>query len=235
MIYNAYHLLGKYLKSKLAIAGSDNRGLTFIELIVVLSIVGAISSTVLFQFGSFSSNVTLQNLAQDIALIIKKAQTNAISGSLSSGFIAGQAPSYGVNFDTTSGNQNKFNYFRDIGTVGITPDGILNGNCNNPGASGNECLGVTTIQSSDTIVSLCDGGGKCTYKNLSVTFSRPFPDPTFRTKTAGVAVPLTTGGAQIVIQSAKGLKKTIIIWPIGQISVVDGDAKNLFPNGGSTL
>jgi type II secretory pathway pseudopilin PulG len=235
MIYKKCYSIVRYFRVKLAKAHSDMRGLTFIELIVVLSIVGAISGTVLFQFSSFTSNVTLQNLAQDIALIIKKAQTNAISGSLTSGFIAGQAPSYGVNFDTTSGNQNKFNYFRDIGTVGVSPDGILNGNCNNPGGAGNECLGVTTIQSSDTIVSLCDGGGKCTYKNLSVTFSRPFPDPTFRTKSNGVAAALTTGGAQIVIQSAKGLKKTIIIWPIGQISVVDGDAKNLFPNGGSTL
>jgi prepilin-type N-terminal cleavage/methylation domain-containing protein len=60
----------------------DNKGMTFVELIVVLGIFAAISSTVLFNYRDFSSNVALQNLAQDIALQIKRAQTDAVSGKL---------------------------------------------------------------------------------------------------------------------------------------------------------
>ena len=48
-----------------------NQGLTFIELIVVLSIVSVIAGVILFKFSDFSNNITLQNLSQDIALRIK--------------------------------------------------------------------------------------------------------------------------------------------------------------------
>lgn len=54
--------------------------MTAIELVVVMGIFAAISSTVLFNYRDFSSNVALQNLAQDIALQIKQAQTDAVSG-----------------------------------------------------------------------------------------------------------------------------------------------------------
>ena len=85
-------------------------GFTFIELVVVISIVSIISSVLIFNYGSFDANIRLQNLAQDIALRIKEAQTVAISGTYAndysydfqygaSGDPAGQAPSYGVYFD----------------------------------------------------------------------------------------------------------------------------------------
>ncbi len=93
-----------------------NRGMTFIELIVIMGIFGAISATVLFNYGDFSSNVKLQNLAQDIALQIKQAQTDAVSGRIpifpvdSTQFqnvntlipSPGWKPSYGIAFDTSS-------------------------------------------------------------------------------------------------------------------------------------
>lgn len=55
-----------------------NGGLTLIELMVVVSIFMGITATTLFNYSDFSSNVSLQNLTDDIALSIRKAQSFAI-------------------------------------------------------------------------------------------------------------------------------------------------------------
>lgn len=75
----------KFLQKKITRTNSvrgvvPERGMTALELVVVMGIFAAISSTVLFNYRNFSNNVALQNLAQDIALQIKQAQTDAISG-----------------------------------------------------------------------------------------------------------------------------------------------------------
>lgn len=90
--------------------------MTFLELIVVLGIFGAISATVLFNYSDFSSNVHLQNLAQDIALQLKKTQTDAISGRIPTLSDAQEpnilsltppewVPSYGLAFTTIQSNK----------------------------------------------------------------------------------------------------------------------------------
>lgn len=56
------------------------RGVTFIELVVVISIFSIIAGTLLVNFSRFGRNVTIQNLAQDIALQINEVQKEAISG-----------------------------------------------------------------------------------------------------------------------------------------------------------
>lgn len=87
----------------------SKRGMTFVELVVVLGIFGAIASTVLFNYRDFSDNVSLQNLAQDIALQVKRAQTYALSGKVPTlntennfnltNLPADWTPSYGIAFD----------------------------------------------------------------------------------------------------------------------------------------
>lgn len=57
---------------------SRNRGLTLVELLVVISIFLVISGVTIFEYGNFRSNVSLQNLTDDIALAIRKAQSFAI-------------------------------------------------------------------------------------------------------------------------------------------------------------
>lgn len=59
---------------------NNQSGMTFIELVVVMGIFTAISATVLFNYRSFSSSVSLQNLSQEIALQGKRAQTLATQG-----------------------------------------------------------------------------------------------------------------------------------------------------------
>ena len=57
-----------------------NKGMTYVELIVVLSIAGIIASISLFNYKDFQDRVDMKNLASDIASKIVEAQKNSISG-----------------------------------------------------------------------------------------------------------------------------------------------------------
>ena len=192
------------------------RGMTFIELIVVLSIVGIISSVTLLNFSDFSTRASLQNLSQDIALHIKKAQTNAISGRLTGGLDSGQPPAYGIYFNMDT--PESFIYFRDLGSP---RNFLFDGNCDNPGELGVECFSTTTIQSNDSISDICTHDGSCGYEDLSVTYVRPFPEPKIYGTKFDTLYELPSG-AKIEIISPKGINMNISIWPTGQISVSDG-------------
>ncbi len=123
----------------------DARGVTFLELMIVISIFAIISTTVLLRFSVFSTSVSLQNLAQDIALKIEQAQNASINGvypKLRQDSCAGQTcvqtqtpiavgtwtPSYGVYFDISlaSGvsHRSQFVYFYDRNSNGIFDDVI---------------------------------------------------------------------------------------------------------------
>lgn len=193
-------------------------GMTFIELVIVMGIFATISSIVLFNFTGFSTNVSVQNLAQDIALRIKNAQTAAISGKFNVGFIAPNIPAYGMYFDiTTPANQKKFVYFADLDN-----DGFLTGQsaC---GTAGAECLEETTIQTGDIVEKLClneeSGALNCgnPVDNVFISFKRPFPDTIIRSTSS--FLPSQINDAEIKVLSSKGTEKTIIIWPTGQVSV----------------
>lgn len=198
----------------------STKGFTFIELIIVLSIVSVIAGVVSFRFSDFSNNISLQTLSQDIALLIKEAQTNAISGKLVQGFGGDETPIYGVFFDKNKNNS--FALFRDLSPQNY----VMDGNCNNAGKPGYECLSLTTITSGDKISDLCDNTGVCGYKRLDIAFERPYPDPKASGK-KGTSTVLLPGGAQIEIISKNAQYKHIIIWPTGQISVRSGRAEDL--------
>lgn len=56
---------------------SHHSGFTLVEFIVIMSIFAIMVGVVLFNFTSFRSRVTLDNLAHDIALSIRQIQTSA--------------------------------------------------------------------------------------------------------------------------------------------------------------
>lgn len=173
----------KSLKKKTKNAES---GMTFIELIVVLGIFAAISSTVLFNYHNFSENVALQNLAQDVALQVKQAQTEAVSGripvfpnnsnqSLNSALIPlNWKPSYGIAFDITMPNNNftlgnkGFVYYFNKGNPPLPTDPEINRDfydftlapytgCGPLADGESECLQEIKITSGDYIDMLCFG------------------------------------------------------------------------------
>lgn len=156
-----------------------NLGMTFLELVVVLGIFGAIAATVLFNYSDFSSNVDLQNLSQDIALQIKKTQTDAVSGripslsdSQSQNITINWTPSYGIVFTTDDFNQwasagRAFIYYFNSYSDGQYDNGewvtfkdfydFETSNYSPPcgSASDSECLEEITITSGEFIDVIC--------------------------------------------------------------------------------
>lgn len=93
-----------------------NKGMTYVELIVVLSIFAVMTSVVLFNYRDFQTKVDIKNLASDIALKIVEAQKSSLSGKLpSQSYGPDWKPSYGVYFDTTASKQ--FIYFADLNNL----------------------------------------------------------------------------------------------------------------------
>lgn len=160
-----------------------NAGMTAIELVVVMGIFAAISSTVLFNYRNFSNNVALQNLAQDVALQIKRAQTESVSGRLP--ILSGNQllesgnllptdwkPSYGVAFQTDVANNwdlggGGFAYYFNKGLPPPPPDFVeVNRDlydftettyegCGALAPGDSECLEEIKISSGDYIDMLC--------------------------------------------------------------------------------
>ena len=101
-----------------------NAGMTYVELIVVLSIFSVLSSVAIYNYGDFQSSADIKNLASDIALQIVKAQKDSLSGLLPLQEIKTDwKPSYGVYFDLSKGETKSFVYFVDGDNSG-TFDGV---------------------------------------------------------------------------------------------------------------
>jgi prepilin-type N-terminal cleavage/methylation domain-containing protein len=187
---------------------AGNRGMTFIELIVVIGIFATVSGVVLFNFTGFTTNISLQNLANQIALQLKKSQTQALSGTGGSALFGANKPSYGIHFDTTK--PDKFIFFADLNNDGQYTGAAA---C---GTAGAECVDEIFIKSGDRLSNLFVGTNM---SDLDVTFKRPFPDARFFSATVEQAVP----NVGIEITSSKGLQKTIIVWTTGQIEIKSGN------------
>jgi type II secretory pathway pseudopilin PulG len=202
----------------------QNQGMTFIELIVIISLFGIIASVVLFNSRDFSSNISLQNLSQDIALTIKRAQTTSASGGYNGLFVLPRKPSYGVYVNPS---EQSFYYFADLDNNGqLDSLDPTNRACGTPSA-GDECIEKYTISGTDDIKEVCansklmQGDVDCSLDEpLEVVFKRPNLDALIHYKGSLSASMQDIVDGKIVIQSADGTRqKNIIIWVTGQISV----------------
>lgn len=152
-----------------------NRGMTYVELVVVLGIMAVLSSVVMFNHGKFQGKINLKTLANDIALKMVEAQKSSINGVLQTGAISNWRPAYGLYFHTSS--PTKFIYFADLDN----DDVCASPNCVPPVYSiGGEVLDVVSITRGNTISSLevfGTGGCPSTVTNLTITFKRPSASP----------------------------------------------------------
>ena len=207
-------------------------GVTLIELIVVIAIFALVSSVLMFNYSNFSTNVSIRNLSQDIALTVRKVQTYATSvqGIDNTTINTRSFPAYGISFSLDSSssqfnpNTKRFIVFADIPSApGQSPDKHYenNGICANPDV-GSECIESISINTSDSVVELCtDATGCVSNGSIDITFRRPVPDAIICYKINSDSDCQTTSISyvDIVLQSAKGLRRKVSVWNTGQISV----------------
>lgn len=226
---------------------SRQGGVTLVELMVVIFIFILMSGVILFNYGKFRSSTSIQNLADDIALSIRKAQSYAIGvrGS-DSVFDLG----YGIHFSLNSvteyyaGSNKLFVLFADVNPNNTYDYVSGSETCSKP-ISKNECLEALGITSADQITSIFLGisdkdqsiGGK---DSLDIVFNRPNPEPIFcyrkdnsggglgGPKEAGDGGEQSSSCEKVTISYVKILisniadntiAKTITVWNNGQISV----------------
>lgn len=195
-----------------------HRGFTLIELIVSIAIFAAMTALVIAKYGSFNQNTLITDMAYDVALTVRTAQTYGVSvKSVSGGDVFTSA--YGVHFDLT--NKTAFTFFADANSNGIYDDGSSNDITTytlTKGATiGSICLGSDYDQTQT-----CPSGGsytKLTSGTFDITYRRPNPDANFD---VGGLPSLDTSHPVIminVVSSDGSYIQSVVIRKNGQISV----------------
>lgn len=211
----------------------NNSGMTLVELMVVLGIFLVLAGITVFDHNKFRSSVSLQNLADDIALSIRRAQNYAIGvhSAQSSVFSNG----YGIHFslsqpqagDVRGGSYKSFVIFNDLPTANRIYDYPTSSSsvCNKSTLSqGNECVDILSITSNDSVYSICPNGINCvnapssTY--VDINFIRPNPDAYIYICSGSNICSGPVSSVDLVIKNdLSQATKTISVSNVGQISI----------------
>ena len=224
----------KTIFNKIKNIKNNQSGMTLIELMVVLVIFIIVAGLTIFDYSKFRSTASLQNLADDIALSVRRAQNYAIGvkGSQNS-FASG----YGIHFLTTppnssdvrAGSNKTFIIFDDLNSNQKYDYLASTSNvCNSSTlSSSDECIDMLNITSPDTISSICvyqSGNSTCTplvNGYADVAFYRPNPDAHICAASSGFScVNDQYSSVDIIIKNSENQStKTINISNVGQINI----------------
>ncbi len=198
---------------------SFQAGMTYVELIVVLSIFAVMTSVVLFNYNAFQGKVDLKNLANQIALKVVEAQKAAMSGQLSPqrAGIQNWHPAYGVYFDLTSpGDDHTFIYYVDATQDNRFWNAPLSF-C--PQLAIGECMDKISITKgnriSDITVFYLDGTS-ASVNNIGLTFTRPNSEAV--ASIDGVPV-YGISYTQITVSSPNGATAAVKVFSSGRIQI----------------
>lgn len=226
----------------------SQKGVTFIELTIVISIFSIIAGTLILNFSRFGRNITIQNLAQDIALQINSAQKEAISGrtndliSTCDRKTEDCAPRYGIyiavdnNGSSTGSIIGDNGYggipgktlltFFDTENLGLAFNEMLDSGGNACGTGFNtECLDNISLGQGNVVSEICVGFGNDCDSSLTpgegihITFKRPYPDAIIKIDGSGSAVRYNYARITVKSPNADTKEKDIVVTGLGQISI----------------
>ena len=161
-----------------------NRAFTLVELMVTASIFVFMTALVVAKYGTFNQSVLLTNLAYDVALSVRTAQTYGLSvqGQTSGGALLFNS-AYGIHFDTSNGTVMKlfadtnttdtplstFDHLYDgldttVTTYNIKNGGMITGLCVSTGSG--DCKTVFVSGSTASVQKV---------STLDISFQRPDP------------------------------------------------------------
>lgn len=198
-------------------------GFSLVELLIVISIFTIVTTIALFDQGRLNSNVLLTNLAYDVALTVREAQSYGV-GVKYSATGANTAGGYGVYLSTA--NKEVIVVFHDVNANGVFDE------ADGPAEKTYQFLN----QRGNHIEELCgyDGGtswtagsclflttGKQALTDMSITFKRPDPEANFKVD-GGTDF---SGPAYIVLMSQdKTNCRAVVVEASGQIRVEGSDS-----------
>jgi prepilin-type N-terminal cleavage/methylation domain-containing protein len=198
--------------------GKLNRGMTYVELIVVLSIFAVMSSIALFNYGTFQGKVDIKNLVNDIALKVVEAQKAATFGQLNSHtYITNWKPAYGVYFTLNSNglaDNKSFDYFSDLNNNTSYDDSVCS-----PSTLGGECLDKINITKGNYVSLLTmyyQDSSHQSINDVSIFFTRPNSGASFRSTSS-----LSTGISYLEIQvsSPRNYSANVRVYASGRLEI----------------
>lgn len=192
-----------------------DKGMTLVELIVVLGIFVLVTGITIFDYNSFRSNISLQNLADEIALSARKTQSYAIGVKSAGGNFS---DNFGIHFSIkeADNNNNNSSLKSFVLFVDIDKDNKYNFSdvC---GVGKGECLEILTIKTEDRVTGILrEGKLDESLDTIDIIFKRPNPDANFYVD--GDFIGAQSMGVQITNTRSGGVKN-IIISNTGQISI----------------
>lgn len=218
-------------------------GFTLVELIVVISIAVIISGISLYQFYKQRAGSTIQSTAEEIALNIRQAQSNALAVRSTGGLVPVYQNGYGIYFSLTPGTnpQQDATPTSYVSFIDYTATGSSSGwdraylessvpkPCGNPMVGDHECIEKISLPTGDRITSLEVCNATCaTTSILAVSFVRPNLDAYFCTTPTTAAPPGCSSSPYSYIKinisstgqtASDALTRSIYVWSTGQVSI----------------
>ena len=180
----------------------------------MIAIFGILTAIVTTNYSRFSNDVVLTNMAYELALSVREAQTYGVAVSNRVDF----DKNFGINFSLVGSPKQTqvYTLFEDISANYAYDFGSV---CNKGTPADDECYKQYTLQRNIQIVDL-EVGSSCTDVNdLAIIFDRPSPEPKINGNES-VAV--------ITLKSPEGIHRYVIIREYGQI-YVDSDKTDICP------
>lgn len=190
------------------------KGFTLVELMVTVGIFTIITGLLLARYSNFNQGIILTNLAYDVALTIRSAQSASInvkSAPGTTGYSGDFSQPFGVYF---AENATSFTSFMESNYISDTNLGRYN--------QGEE-IATTNITRGSKISDICAGTeGSCNsdISELNIIFKRPDPVAhIISVSSVNNRITPENPYAEITVQSIDGATRKIIVRSTGQISV----------------
>jgi prepilin-type N-terminal cleavage/methylation domain-containing protein len=222
---------------------SYKKGFSLVELLVVIGIFTVITSVVVYRQSQFSSDILITNLAYQMALEIRQAQTYGI-GVRGVGEVVDESLrfqyAYGIHLgqdisSVPSSPINSFVLFVDSYSKSAANESLGNdfvyGSEEEPASDEGEHLETFKLPGGNTILDFCNGvfgtpdficnsDASSPLNTLDISFLRPRPDAHITKNNDNNPANALAGPVTIVLKSALGDKcKSITVLLTGQISV----------------
>jgi type II secretory pathway pseudopilin PulG len=221
-------------KLDIEIRNKKQEGFTLVELLVSVGIFVMMTTLFVTKYGTFNQNVLLTNLAYDVALTIRTAQTYGLSikGTGVSNDIRVFQNSYGVSFSTQAPDNERIILFSSpISKPAAFNDKIFDRNSNENPLNGDAIITTYRLKRGAVISRLCVGNGSCDNEvnELSIDFKRPDPAAiicagmvdwnTDQSTAEAMTCATNDTYAEIDVHATDGSVRTIQVRSNGQISV----------------